>query len=219
MKRRTAPRWRRRPDDRPDEILAAALEVFVEQGLAGARVDEIAQRAGISKGTLYLYFSGKEELFKEAIRARARATLEALETVSGGGDPWNRLSRFVDAYWARLRRPAFAGLYRLVLAELHQFPELTRFWADEVSGRVIERIAPLLREGIQAGVFRDIDPEVSGRMIVGLLAQHAVWASRPELFPHVSGRSDTELVREIKDFLSAALASSGEASRMVEAER
>lgn len=204
-----APRWRRRPAERPDEILHAALEVFADQGLAGARVEDIAARAGVSKGTLYLYFHGKDELFREAIRAQVRRTLEGLATAAPPGEPVERLTRFVDAYWAHLRTKDFGKFYRLVLAELHQFPELSRFYADEVSGRITDLSTEIIADGVASGVFREVDPKVAARMMVALLAQHAVWTSRRELFPHLGKRSDEVLVNEIKDFLFHALAVRG----------
>jgi len=203
------PRWRRRPAERPEEILHAALEVFSEQGLAGARVEDIASRAGISKGTLYLYFSGKEELFREAIRAKMRRTMEGLASATPPGDPRERLTRFVDAYWRYLCKPSFGSMYRLLLSELHQFPELSRFYAEEVSGRVMTLANEILEEGISDGTFRDVDPDVASRMIVGVMVQHAVWVSRRDLFPLLGKRKDETLVNEIKDFLFAALLAPG----------
>jgi len=201
-----APRWRRRPSERPDEILGAALEVFANQGLAGARVEDIAARAGVSKGTVYLYFPGKEELFREAVRAKVRRTIEELSLAApAGGDPLVRLTRFIETYWAQLRRKDFGQFYRLVLSELHQFPELSRFYAEEVSGRVIDLTSEIVGEGVASGVFRDVEPGTAARMVVAVLAHHAVWTSRREIFPHLGKRSDEELVNEIKDFLFSAL--------------
>jgi AcrR family transcriptional regulator len=203
------PRWRRRPDERPEEILAAALEVFAERGLAGARMDDIASKAGISKGTLYLYFSGKEELFQEAIREKLARMLEGLASAAPPGEPGPRLARFMEAYWVHLRRPQFANLYRLIMAELQKFPDLVRFYADEVSGRVIGLLAEIIREGVEAGQFRSPDPLVTSRMIVGLLVQHAVWANRRELFPHTAERTDETLVAEVESFVASALLAPG----------
>ncbi len=203
------PRWRRRPSERPTEILEAALDVFAERGLAGARVEDIATRAGVSKGTVYLYFSGKEELFREALSDKVARTLEGLSSAAPPGEPVGRLVRFIDAYWQHLRRPHFASMYRLLLAEIHQFPDLTRFYAEEVSGKVIDLLAEILREGVDTGDFRSTDPLVASRMIVGLLVQHAVWTSRRELFPHLRERSDEILVKEIEDFMLNALLAPG----------
>jgi AcrR family transcriptional regulator len=203
-----APRWRRRPSERPTEILAAALVVFAERGLAGARMEDIAEGAGVSKGTLYLYFSGKEDLFQEAIREKVAQTLEGLASAAPPGEPVERVTRFMRAYWSHLRRPHFASLYRLILAELQKFPELARFYADEVSGRVIDLLAEIIQEGVQGESFRQVDPHVTARMIVGLLVQHAVWSSGRGLFSHIGERTDATLVAEVEDFVVSALRAS-----------
>jgi AcrR family transcriptional regulator len=200
------PRWRRRPSERPEEILEAALRVFADRGLAGARMDDIAAEAGISKGTLYLYFSGKDELFREAIREKLARLLEGLASAAPPGEPVQRLERFIRAYFGHLDRPQFANLYRLILAELRTCPELVRFWADEVSGRVMGLLTDIVREGVESGDFRAaVPPPVTARMIVGLLVQHAVWSSRRELFPYLGDRSADDLVDEVVAFVSAAL--------------
>lgn len=172
-------------------------------------MEDIAARAGISKGTLYLYFSGKEDLFQEAIREKVRATLAGLASAAPPGEPVLRLTRFIDAYWDHLRRPHFASLYRLIMAELHQFPELTRFFAKEVSGRVMDLLAEIIRDGVATEAFHSEEPAVTARMIVGLLVQHAVWASQRQLFAHLGKRSDTALVTEMKDFIFGALVAPG----------
>lgn len=205
----TTPRWRRRPAERPDEILKAALEVFSEQGLAGARVEDIAARAGVSKGTLYLYFSGKEEVFREAVRAKVQRTMEGLAAAAPPGEPLERLTRFIDAYFAYLSKPSFGRMYRLLLSELHQFPELSRFYAEEVSGHVMGLLREILAEGQEAGIIRRGETMVQGRMIVGVMVQHAVWISRRDIFPLLENRKDETLVNEIKDFLYAALLEPG----------
>jgi AcrR family transcriptional regulator len=209
------PRWRRRPSERPTEILQAALDVFAEKGLAGARVEDIAARAGVSKGTVYLYFPAKEELFREALRDKVARTIEGLSSATPPGEPVQRLLRFVEAYWVHLRQPHFASMYRLLMAELHQFPDLTRFYAEELSGKVIDLLAEIVREGVGSGDFRPIDPAVASRMIVGLLVQHAVWTSRRELFPHLQDRSDEALVKEIEDFMLNALIAPGDVAPKV----
>jgi AcrR family transcriptional regulator len=73
-----SPKWQRRAEDRPREICTAALDVFAEKGFAAAKLDEIARRAGISKGTLYLYFKDKEDLFRAVVRSAIVPNLEAV---------------------------------------------------------------------------------------------------------------------------------------------
>lgn len=201
-----APRWRRRPEDRPREILAAAMEVFGEQGLAGARIDEIAARAGLSKGTVYHYFPGKEALFRELVRQIVRDNTVGIVAADADGPPRDLLRALIRGLWEWVRTPEFDALYRLILGELRQFPDLARFYADEIAGRTVEHVAALVERGIAAGEFRPVDARSAGRTLVALLTQNALWASRPELFPHAAARSDEQVLAEVEEFFFRALA-------------
>src|SRR6476646_1527267 len=103
--RRPGPRWRRLPEERPRQILDAALAVFGERGLAGARLDDIARRAGVSKGTIYLYFPNKEELFREVVRAIVVDQLHQAAANVGDGNPEDQLKRYLRAHWDFVRSP------------------------------------------------------------------------------------------------------------------
>ncbi|HSU12845.1 TetR/AcrR family transcriptional regulator [Longimicrobium sp.] len=200
-----APRWRRRPEDRPREILQAALEVFGEQGLAGARIDDIAARAGVGKGTLYHYFPGKDELFRELVRHTVRELTVGVLPPDAPGTAVELLRAFMHGYWARLRTPGFHTLYRLILGELHQFPELTRFYADEIAGTTVDFVARLVERGVAAGELRAVDPHAAGRMLAALFTQNALWAARPEIFPHAAQRPDAEVLAELEEMFFRAV--------------
>src|SRR3569832_980450 len=108
------PRWRRLPGERPEQILNAALIEFGERGLAGARLEDIAKRAGLSKGTIYLYFPNKEELFREVIRQTIIAQIERAERELAAATQQSAtetLTQFVRGYWGFLRSPNFAALF------------------------------------------------------------------------------------------------------------
>src|ERR1700712_5869603 len=97
----TEPRWRRLPEERPQQILKAALAIFAERGLAQARLEDIAKRAGLSKGTIYLYFPNKEELFREVVRSTVIAQIERGEAVfESERDPRQALLSWMEGYWA-----------------------------------------------------------------------------------------------------------------------
>ncbi|HEV8407280.1 MAG TPA: helix-turn-helix domain-containing protein, partial [Sphingomicrobium sp.] len=98
MKTNKQPRWQRRAEDRPREICAAALEVFAEKGFAAAKLDEIARRAGVSKGTLYLYFADKEQLFRAVVRDSIAPNVEAI--ISGLGSVDLPFAQVVPAFFA-----------------------------------------------------------------------------------------------------------------------
>src|SRR5437016_10492549 len=104
------PRWRRLPEERPQQIIDAALTIFGERGLAGARLEDIAKRAGLSKGTIYLYFPNKEALFREMVRHTVVSQLEEGERRFGTatGSATDALTDFMRRYWAFIRSSQFA---------------------------------------------------------------------------------------------------------------
>src|SRR5512142_2809813 len=113
------PRWERRKEARPSELLAAALQLFVEKGYAGTRLEDVARRAGVSKGTLYLYFENKEELFKAVVRNTIVPALgEAEASIAGfDGHSADLLKSVVHAWWTRLGATKASGIIKLVMAE------------------------------------------------------------------------------------------------------
>jgi AcrR family transcriptional regulator len=170
-----APRWHRRPEARPDEILAAALDVFGEQGFVRAKLDDIARRAGISKGTLYLYFDSKETIFREMVRARMVASVVAGEEMvrSHQGTSRELLIRLARKTWSAVNDPQLAKIIRLVHSEIRSFPELARFYFDEVIARNRRVLETAVSRGIASGEFRPVDPQATARAIPILLVHSA----------------------------------------------
>ena len=201
-----APKWRRCPADRPEQIIKAALEVFGECGLANARLQDIAERAGVSKGTIYLYFPNKEELFREMIRQTAVAAIERAEQANVPGTPTNQLLAFMRGYWAFVRSPLFLTVYRLVLGELHQFPDLARFYAHEVVARGQKLMAGIISRGIEAGEFREIDPMVAARMLVAIIVMNGIWRDEHTGVPLLAHKTDEEVFSELAHFYLHAIA-------------
>src|SRR4051812_24945679 len=190
----TEPRWRRLPEERPRQILAAALEVFGERGLSAARLDDIARRAGVSKGTIYLYFPNKEELFREMILHIVVGQLEAAERAvsASTASATETLIDFMRGYWARIRGPQFGPLFRLIHAEIHNFPDLARFYGEEVVTRSQRLIAGLIERGIESGEFRRMDPLVAARMLSAMFVMHGLWCSHRECFASTAKRTDEQ---------------------------
>ncbi len=165
------PRWRRRPQARREEILQAAIAVFGERGFARARLDDVARRAGVSKGTLYLYFRSKNTLFREVVRtlkgavlARAEAFVDQFE----GPSP-ELLGELIRRMWEHLSDPRQASISRLVQSEIHHFPELAQFYFQEVvlrSRRLLERV---LDRGVARGEFRPAQARFAARGIPALM--------------------------------------------------
>jgi AcrR family transcriptional regulator len=210
--RSAQPKWRRRPEHRPQQIIEAALEVFGEQGLANARLQDIAARAGVSKGTIYLYFPNKEELFREVIRQTAVAAIESGEKTLPQGTPTRQLCAAMRGYWKFVRTPAFRTLHRLVLGELHHFPDLAQFYADEVVSRGLRLLGGIIRRGTEAGEFREIDPTTAARMLVALTVMNGVWSDQRTGVPLLCHKKDEEVFQELAQFYLHSLTNSEGAS-------
>jgi AcrR family transcriptional regulator len=177
VKRRSKSRRERRKESRPSELLAAALELFVERGFAATRLDDVAARAGVSKGTLYLYFTGKDDLFKAVVRGGilpAIAKAEALvgEFTGGAGE---LLRTVVSGMWSNVGNTLLSGIPKLILAESGNFPDLARFYYQEVILRGFALMANILKRGIQQGEFRDLDVEPTARAMMGPLLLMMLW--------------------------------------------
>ncbi|HEY8607511.1 MAG TPA: TetR/AcrR family transcriptional regulator [Noviherbaspirillum sp.] len=174
------PRWERRKDARPQELLAAALDLFVERGYAATRLDDVAARAGVSKGTLYLYFENKEELFKAVVRENLIPALGEAEGMVGNyeGASKDLFRDIVMGWWERLGSTRVSGISKLMIAESNNFPEVAQFYRDEVISRADAMVASLLERGIRRGEFRPVDVRqatsvLCAPMMMLMLSQHA----------------------------------------------
>lgn len=171
------PTRRRRKEARPGELLRAALDVFTEHGFAAARLEEIAGRAGVSKGTVYLYFESKEALFKAAVEAAIAPALEAAETLAADttAPSAEMLRKFVFGWWQAIGETALAGLPKLLVAESGNFPELAQWFHDNVIRRVQRALASIIARGIERGEFRRLDPMVAARVVFGTMFAYILW--------------------------------------------
>ena len=156
-----APPRQRRKDARPLELLEAALELFVEKGFAATRTEEVAQRAGVSKGTLYLYYPSKEELLKAVIAhylsARIAATAEEVRRIEGPMTPV--LRDMLVPWWQQTYASPASGTFKLIISEVRNFPEIAEFYVREVIVPGHELVGMVLRRGIASGEFRAVDVE------------------------------------------------------------
>ena len=163
---------RRRKEARPQELLQAALELFVEHGFAASRIEEVAQRAGVSKGTLYLYYASKEELFKAVVRHNLSTLIaegeEAARQFEGSSSAL--LSFLLHAWWDRVGNTPAAGIHKIVLAEVRNFPELAQFYTDEVIIPADRLFCGCVQRGIDRGEFRPMPlHEVAHALIAPLI--------------------------------------------------
>ena len=182
-----APRHTRRKQARPGELLDAALELFVERGYAATRVEAVAARAGVSKGTLFLYFSSKEELFKAVVR----------ENIAGRFDGWNAefeqfrgstadmLRSCFASWWLHVGSTRASGITKLMFSEAGNFPEISQFYQREVVAPGQQLVRRVLERGVACGEFqvRDLDCAVHAvlaPMVFLSLCQHSGHACMPE---------------------------------------
>jgi AcrR family transcriptional regulator len=202
--RKPQPRWERRKEARPQEISAAALELFVERGYAATRLDDVAARAGVSKGTLYLYFANKEDLFKAVVReglvsplAEARHQIECYT-----GDAGDLLQLVMQGWWEKIGSTQVSGIPKLILSEARNFPEIGRFYVDEVVQPGHALISSIVRRGIARGEFRPVDADDAARLFTAPLLLMALWRSSLTQFsseqidPVKLMRSHIEILRE-----------------------
>ena len=171
------PRWRRRKDDRPREIMDAALEMFLEKGYSATRLEDIAQKANVTKGTLFIYFENKEDLFKSLVRegisqlaayseqSRMDIEVSAQETILF----------MVNNWWKFLANTIFGKLPKLIVSDAANFPDITQVYVDEVILPGRRMIAEVIQRGIDAGEFQPIDPENAARVITAPLFMMMIW--------------------------------------------
>jgi AcrR family transcriptional regulator len=174
----TTAKRRRRRDARPAEIINAAMDVFVEHGFAGAKLTDVAKRAGVAKGTLYLYFETKEDLFRATAREALTANLEAVEQSSAAfnGSIADLVPVLLKRAAGRMGDGRVPGIVRMVLAESRAFPDLARIWHDEVVARILGRLTELVSAAQDRGEVRAGDPglfaiSIVGPMVLGVLFQ------------------------------------------------
>jgi AcrR family transcriptional regulator len=175
-------RWRRRKEARPGEILTAALSCFAERGFAATRLDDVAQRAGITKGTLYLYFPNKEELFKAVVAQAIVPNLERGEALLGRADEGTAEPKSAAALlaelirgWAELASSPAGAIPKIVISEAGNFPDLARFYREQVVDRGMALLSRVLRLGIELGEFRALDLDDTVRCIVAPLLLAMLW--------------------------------------------
>jgi TetR/AcrR family transcriptional regulator len=180
----------RRKEARPGELLDAALDLFVEKGFAATRAEEVAARAGVSKGTLFLYFPSKEELFKAVVR----------ENISGRFAEWNDefeafegtaadMVRYcLKVWWERIGATRASGITKLMISEARNFPELAAFYQQEVIRPGTLLIRRILQRGMDSGEFRQLDLDYAvfslvAPMIFLMMMKHSLGACAPQDYP------------------------------------
>jgi TetR/AcrR family transcriptional regulator len=182
----TTPVRQRRKEARPQELLDAALALFVEKGFAATKSEEVAVRAGVSKGTLYLYYPSKEELLKAVIRENLSQLIAEGSGIADGfeGSMADLLTLLIDTWWQRVGNTPASGIHKIMMSEVRNFPEIGEFYQREVIEPAEQLLQRTLERGIERGEFRPIAvKEVTmvlfAPMIFMALHKHSIGACTP----------------------------------------
>jgi AcrR family transcriptional regulator len=182
-KGRPRPRWHRRKDARPGELVDAALEVFAEKGYAATRLEDVARRAGVTKGTIYLYFESKEALFKAVVRQTIIPNIAQAERDAAvfTGSAAELLRHMITGWWQVIGETKLSAIPKLVMSEAVNFPPLARFYQHEVVARSHRLIAGVVRRGIARGEFLPVDVTAVTRLamaplVLAVLNQHSLYS-------------------------------------------
>lgn len=168
---------RRAPTERPGEIIEAALALFVEKGFAATRLDDVAERAGLSKAAIYLYFADKTALFQGVIQQAVGRNLGLVEAMLAQhrGPVAVLIPGILEFMAGRIEDTPMAAVAKVVISESRAFPDIGRFYLKEVIGRGFPLLTGLIERGIAQGEFRKVDAAMTVRSLVGPMLLGGIW--------------------------------------------
>jgi AcrR family transcriptional regulator len=177
MLHKGAPKFRRRKADRPAEIVAAALQVFSEKGFAAARLEEIAARAGVSKGAIYLYFATKEDIFRAVVEQAIAPNIEQVKGIlAAHPGPFPEIVRaLAQRFTTLIAGSPIGGVAKMVIGEARNFPELARIWHDRLVSQAIGALTEVVKAAQARGEVRPGDPRAYALQIVAPLMMGVIW--------------------------------------------
>lgn len=187
----TKPKWNRRKKARPAEIVSAAIDVFAEKGFAAAKLDDVAKRAGIAKGSLYRYFDTKEDMFRAVVQQALAVRLQETEQAAAPfeGSLADFVKMLLTRAAGRLGDSRFPAIARMVLAESRAFPDLAAVWHDQLVARMLALIAGTISKAQARGEVRKGDPKLYAFSILGPISMavlfHEVFGSSHPAAPNL----------------------------------
>lgn len=181
------PKFRRRPEARPAEILAAALEVFAERGFQAARMEDVARRAGVSKGAVYLYFETKAELFRAVVKTAVSPNIDAAKAVLSAAPSFEAGLRMAYPMLAQrvIGDRRISGVVKLVIAESRNHPELAAIWHETVIEPGLALMTGLIEAAQARGEIRAGEPRWFAKGLMGPMLLSLIWR---ETFEPVGAR-------------------------------
>lgn len=169
-------KFRRRSEARPHELLEAALDLFAEKGFASTRLADVGRRAGVSPGTVCVYFPTKEALFMAVIQRFLQPVIVDQQAIlTEQGTARQRLQRLLEAKAASLQRPRLSALVKLIIAEIGSFPVVGRDFYDNVIEPSLQQVGQLIDEGIANGEFRQVDARLHAHLLIDPLPFAVIW--------------------------------------------
>lgn len=170
-------RWRRRKEARPEEILDAAFNLFCEKGFSATRMTDVARQAGISKGTLYLYFDSKDMLLRSVVQEFITPELERVEDqVSHYSGPVDvLLTNLVHGWWQSIGETRLSAIPKLIIAESGNFPELADFFVQNIVKRARKLFEQVIEMGMDSGEFVQLDSDSVARLVIAPLVYTVIW--------------------------------------------
>jgi AcrR family transcriptional regulator len=173
----STPIRKRRKEARPAELTAAALGLFVDKGFAATRLEDVAARAGVSKGTLYLYFDSKEALFTAVIQEGIVPVMIENEAIAANhtGCSFELLEKLLANWWGKIGQTDFAGIPKLMVAEARNFPEVAQYYYENVIRRGRALVGAALERGMASGEFRRMDIETTIDVIIAPILMLLIW--------------------------------------------
>ena len=175
--------------ERRDAILAAALEEFSARGFEATRLDDVAARAKIAKGTIYLYFRDKETLFQELIRAMLTPLVGTIETLGAADVPLAMLAdRLVDVFVREVYETGRKDVVRLMITEGRRFPKIAEFYYREVLSHIMAAVRGIIRRAAARGEVPEALIEFPQILVApGLIA--IIWSGLFERFEPLDVRA------------------------------
>jgi AcrR family transcriptional regulator len=170
-------KWQRRSEARPQEILDAALALFAEKGFAATRMDEIASAAGVTKGTIYLYYESKEQIFRALVESSIGGTISDIEArIAHYAGSMRDLLRFMlTAIGEFITVSDRVVLPKILIAEAGNFPEMVRFYRQEIIDHGLSLMSGVIARGMELGEFRKVAPEHVARICIAPILLAAFW--------------------------------------------
>lgn len=170
-------RWKRRKEARPEEILDAALDLFTEKGFSSTRMVDIAKRASISKGTLYLYFDSKELIFQELVKTLLSPMVDEAEAAikQFQGSSSELIHTFVTNWWNSIWNNKLSAIPKLIFSEAGNFPDLAEFYVEAIVKRVRGLFEDIIQQGIDSHEFKKCDSRTAARLLMAPVIQANIW--------------------------------------------